>query len=317
MKIYFFSPKANQAIAQLNRYEDLIYQTRGLEFWIHSTYFFLKNNQKFIHPILTEIIPNEGVILFHKGFFPKNLKPNKNQFFVCIQADYGRHRFAQMHIVQNPYQVNNFRASKKSVFDQLFQFTSTNFISHWPQPSLIPRDLNRGNKIQNISFFGNKEQIPDELINHLNAKFINFKTHFEPLTWNDYKTTDIVLAIRTFNDNPHYNKPFSKIVNAILSDSLVIAGTESSAKFFKKNYYPELPIVSSTDELIKVIDLIIENPEKSFNSLKDARSKISKFTEEGVLLQWIKILEIATLKYEKYKKSSSLNKNIFFKYRAF
>ena len=88
-------------------------------------------------------------------------------------------------------------------------------------------------------------------------------------------------------------------------------------KFFKKNYYPELPIVSSIDELIKVIDLIIENPEKSFNSLKDARSKISKFTEEGVLLQWIKILEIATLKYEKYKKSSSLNKNIFFKYRAF
>ena len=317
MKIYFYSPKARETIEKLKIYEDLFFQSKGLEFWIHSTFFHLKIKQNLFEPILTDSIPEMGIIIFHKGFFPKDLKPNKNQFFICVQADYGRHKFAQMHIVQNPFQINNFQASKKSVLDSLFNFATTNFVSHWPQPSLLKRKLHRGNLIENISFFGNKEQIPNELEDYLNSKSINFKAHFDPSTWNNYEHTDIVLAIRSFDEKPYYNKPFSKIVNATLAGCLVIAGAESSAKFYKDNYYPELPIVSSTDELIKAIDLIIENPQDSFNCLRNSRSKIKNFTEEGVLLQWISILEFAVKKFEDYRESSNFSKEIFYRYRAF
>jgi hypothetical protein len=317
MRIYFYSPKAVETLEKVKSYEDLFLQSKGLEFWIHSTFFHLKTKQTLFEPILTDNIPEMGIIVFHKSFFTKDLKPNKNQFFICVQADYGRHKFAQMHIVQNPFQINNFRASKKSVIDNLFNYASTNFISHWPQPGLLLRDLERGYIIENISFFGNKEQIPIELVEYLNSRSINFKAHFDPSTWNNYEQTDIVLAIRSFDQKPHYNKPFSKIVNANLAGCLVIAGAESSAKFYKYNYYPELPIATTIDELIKAIDLIIGNPKDSFDRLRKSQSKIEKFTEDGVLLQWLSILEFAVTKFEDYKKSSNFSKEIFFKYRSF
>lgn len=316
MEIYFYSPKAEITIKTLTRYEDLISQTRGLECWIHMTYFFMKYKQTVFQPILTDIIPQRGIIVFHKGFFSKELKPNNEQFFVCIQADRGRHKFAQMHIVQNPYQTNNIKISKKSFFDRIFSFTNSSFISHWPQPSLITRDSNRGNKIENISFFGNKEQIPSDLILHLNSKSINFKTHFEPSSWNNYKTTDIALAIRSFDNSPYYTKPYSKIVNSILSDTLIIASPESSSKYFKQKYYPELQIVSSEDDLEEAIDFIIKNPEASFEALRKCRTRIDELTEDGVLLKWISTFDIAISKFESYKRSPRLYKSLFFIYRS-
>jgi len=321
MQVYFYSPIADTTLPNLNSYDDLIHQTkRGLEIWIHITYYMLKTNSKVIKPVLTSQIPDKGIIIFHKGFFPKNIKPNKNQYFICVQADYGRHRYAQMHLVQNPFQVSNFKFSKRTFFDKAFSFNSTYFITLWPQPSIKKRLSNRNYAIENISFYGNIQQVEngleDKLTNFCNNNNLRYVPRYDSLSWNDYSNTDITLAIRSFTNNQYFHKPFSKLVNSLIAGCLVIAAPESSSLFFKEKYYPHLPIVNSFDELKNEIIKIQKNPDIYFEHLNKSTNNIVDLLEVGVVAQWEQMLFYAQKQFTLWQNAFSLNRAFFLKYRS-
>ena len=321
MQVYFYSPIADTTLPNLNIYDDLIHQTkRGLEIWIHITYYMLKTHSKVIKPVLTSQIPDKGIIIFHKGFFPKNIKPNKNQYFICVQADYGRHRYAQMHLVQNPFQVSNFKYSKRTLFDNAFSFNSTYFITLWPQPSIKKRLSDRNNAIENISFYGNIQQVEngleDKLTNFCNNNNLRYVPRYDSLSWNDYSNTDITLAIRSFTNNQYYHKPFSKLVNSLIAGCLVIAAPESSSLFFKEKYYPHLPIVNSFDELKNEIIKIQKDPDIYFEHLKKSTNNIVDLLEVGVIAQWEQMLFYAQKQFSLWQNAFSLNRALFLKYRS-
>jgi hypothetical protein len=321
MKVYFYSPIANDTLKKLDSFDDLIYQTRrGLEIWIHITYYMLLHKSKLIEPILTQEIPDEGIVVFHKGFSPKEIKPNKNQYFICVQADYGRHKFAQMHLVQNPYQVSNFKLSRRSFFDNTFSFSSSNYITLWPQPSIIKRSLDRNISINNISFYGNIEQVEKGLEEYLTGfckkNGLQYTPKYDPLSWNDYSSTDITLAIRSFDNNSYYHKPFSKLVNAVIADCLVIAAPESSSLFFKEKYFPKLPIVDSIDGLSREINNIIKYPDIYFEHLNACKNRINELVDDGVVSQWEHMLFVANNQFLNWKNSSPITRSIFLNYRS-
>ena len=77
----------------------------------------------------------------------------------------------------------------------------SSFVYYWTQPSLIPRDPKRGDRFENISFFGDKKQFikeVDVLAAEIKKLGLNW-TMGSRENWNDYSATDCIVAVRRSN----------------------------------------------------------------------------------------------------------------------
>ena len=154
--IYYYYP---------NKIPNTLDYKSGLDCWILKTFWKLKEYKSDLNIHLVNYIPDEGIIIFHKGFFPKDIVPSNTQLFVCVQADYGRHKYAQYHIAQNPLGVSNFNFSKRSFLEEkLFSFTKSYFIAHWNQNDIIKRNSSRGESFKNVCFYGIDQNFPQKLL---------------------------------------------------------------------------------------------------------------------------------------------------------
>ena len=319
MKVYFYTTDID-SWNDLESSGDLMSQTRGLQCWIHMTTYYLRKYSKIIEPIVVNQVPEEGIIVFHKGYFPKLYKPGRNQFFVCIQADYGRHRYAQMHLVQNPLQLQGFNGGFQSAIDPVFSFTKRQFLPLWPQPSIIERNPDRKYAVEHVGFFGNPQEFLSDEIGKfetfLKGNGLNIRYKFDPADWADYSTTDIALAIRSFSNLPYYNKPVSKLVNAVLAGSLIVAGDESSSRFFKKRYFPEMHLVATLDDTQRAIKQLLDDPVSAFEKVSNCRARLEEFSIENLTYSWEQLLLEAEGKFKKWKKMNSMKHRAFLLLRS-
>ena len=293
----------------------------GVDCWILKTFWKLKEYKSDLNIHLVNYIPDEGIIIFHKGFFPKDIVPSNTQLFVCVQADYGRHQYAQYHIAQNPLGVSNFNFSKRSFLEEkLFSFTKSYFIAHWNQNDIIKRNSSRGESFKNVCFYGIDQNFPQKLLEpsfkeKLKKEGIDLKIITDSDQWNDYSETDCVLAIRDFENKPHYNKPFSKIINSYLAGVPVIAGNESSSLYLKNGLGIGISIVTNPDECFNAIKQVKENYLSSLKRIIIDKVKLKEFQDEAIVLSWDKLLLEMQQNYQLWRNSSSLAKNIYIKYR--
>jgi hypothetical protein len=310
--IYFYYP---------NKIPNTLDYKSGLDCWILKTFWKLKEYKSDLNIHLVNYIPDEGIIIFHKGFFPKDIMPSNTQLFVCVQADYGRHQYAQYHIAQNPLGVSNFNFSKRSFLEEkLFSFTKSYFIAHWNQNDIIKRNSSRGESFKNVCFYGIAPNFPKDLLEpsfreKLKSEGIELKIITDSDQWNDYSETDCVLAIRDFENKPHYNKPFSKIVNSYLAGVPVIAGNESSSLYLKNGLGIGISIVTNPDECFNAIKQVKENYLSSLKRIIIDKDKLKEFQDEAIVLSWDKLLREMQHNYQLWLNSSSLAKNIYIKYR--
>ena len=310
--IYFYYP---------NKIPNTLDYKSGLDCWILKTFWKLKEYKSDLNIHLVNYIPDEGIIIFHKGFFPKDIMPSNTQLFVCVQADYGRHQYAQYHIAQNPLGVSNFNFSKRSFLEEkLFSFTKSYFIAHWNQNDIIKRNSSRGESFKNVCFYGIDQNFPQKLLEpsfkeKLKKEGIDLKIITDSDQWNDYSETDCVLAIRDFENKPHYNKPFSKIVNSYLAGVPVIAGNESSSLYLKNGLGIGISIVTNPDECFNAIKQVKENYLSSLKRIIIDKDKLKEFQDEAIVLSWDKLLREMQHNYQLWLNSSSLAKNIYIKYR--
>ena len=310
--IYYYYP---------NKIPNTLDYKSGLDCWILKTFWKLKEYKSDLNIHLVNYIPDEGIIIFHKGFFPKDIVPSNTQLFVCVQADYGRHQYAQYHIAQNPLGVSNFNFSKRSFLEEkLFSFTKSYFIAHWNQNDIIKRNSSRGESFKNVCFYGIAPNFPKDLLEpsfreKLKSEGIELKIITDSDQWNDYSETDCVLAIRDFENKPHYNKPFSKIINSYLAGVPVIAGNESSSLYLKNGLGIGISIVTNPDECFNAIKQVKENYLSSLKRIIIDKDKLKEFQDEAILLSWDKLLREMQHNYQLWLNSSSLAKNIYIKYR--
>jgi hypothetical protein len=318
MKVYFYTKDTLEYKTNNNAIQG---QLPGYINWIKRTYFQLSQikNTEFEF-VLTDKVPDEGIIIFHKGYFDKDRKPNARQYFICIQADHGRHKYAQMHIVQNPCQLNNFFTNRKSIGDKLFNFSGNVFIPYWILVNIIPRAPDRGIVIKNIYFFGRSVNFISGKVEKLEADLkklgLNLIVDYNANNWSDYSAADIVLAIRDFSNSKYYYKPFSKIVNALSANTIVIAAPESSSLYFKNKYFPDLPIVNSYQDLIHTITSIANNSSFYFEKIHMYKTKMNEFNEENIVKKWVDFLTLARRKSLIWQDSYKLYYKLYYLYRS-
>lgn len=279
-------------------------------FWTLQTYLYLK---EYGFPCeLVNTMPNEGIVLSHRDFLDASFRPPKNLLLVCLRSDVDRHPYAQLHIVQNPNQI--IKKSPISLWE-------SHFMPHWPQASLVPRDPQRGDKFENVTFIGNEVNLVPEFredfwyeqLENLGLQFQKKLAHDE---WHDHSNIDVIIAIRSWGKQNYWRgKPASKLYNAWHAGIPAILGFETAFKAEKKS---DLDYIEATSvaEVISALKLLRDNPNLRRSMVKNGLIRAKETQPQQMVDKWQNfILNVAVPAYYNWQAMPSWQQKLFFQMR--
>jgi hypothetical protein len=237
--------------------------------------------------VLSPNLPTSGVIVAFAGSIPGNFRPTRDQYLVSISADGPPCRLADMHIVQNKEQTKWLR--------------NAHFIPHWPQPGLVPRTMSRGERFENIMYFGD----PANLAPELRAEHWSKSLKALGLNWRiigpddprlaDFSSVDAVVAVRSFTRQGFIRKPASKLVNSWIAGVPAILGVEYA---FREVGHPgdDYFEAYSYETCLDSIALLKEDEGLRARIVQCGRIRASAFSVDQVSRRWMQILRFALVK---------------------
>lgn len=258
---------------------------------------------------LTDILPDNGIIFAHSDFLSSSDKPSSKKFIVEIKPDRKLScYFANFVIVQCRLDPLRNWLTKP--------FIHSAYVPYWPQPSLIPRDPNRGARFENVYYMGNASQFLEnvnELENEIAQLGLTLKMP-PRAKWHDYSEADVVVAVRPLKnlladfsgDRDQFRKPASKLINAWLAGVPAILSPEPSYKDIKLSDLDFLE-ASNVSEIIEQLKLLAANPKLRNLMRHNSLTRASEISPNKNLQAWANIIgsEIIPI-YLKWLKSPCL-----------
>lgn len=248
--------------------------------WIYQTWALLISSGTPCYALL-ETPSTEGIIIALGIAASSSLKMPDSPFFVDVVADGAPHPGAHLHIVQN-------RAHAKKLPNAIF-------MPHWSQPGLIPRDPQRGNRFENLCFYGHSKNLAQEL---QTARWrqqlqdeLGIQLHFPPVEcWHDYSQTDCAIAVRDFSRSPHWNKPATKLYNAWLAGVPFIGGLDSA---YAADGRPGIDylVATSPEEVFEHLRHLKEDESFRSRLVNNSATPAKEFTREAILERWRECVE--------------------------
>lgn len=309
--IYFFLPKHDippfknlPTEKNISRFPNL-FLSPALN-WTWRTYYHL--SQCGFPCKLVDSLPNEGIIVSSACNLPILFRPNPKQFIISCVADSPPLVFAQCQIFQSTFQASQWNGY--NIFPQVTYFP------HWPQPGLIKRSAERGDKFTNLSYFGAPSQLAlclqsKEII----GKFrdIGFTLSYNFQNYHDYSEVDCVFAIRQFNQKIVSNKPASKLINAWRAGVPAILGKEAAFQEQRHSVFDYIEVDSVT-ELMNASIKLRDDKFLRNKMVQEGIKRSEEFSVDRLTSQWSKFLkdEVPIL-YDKWCSLSWLERNLFYK----
>jgi hypothetical protein len=264
---------------------------RGKYTWTLQTYLNLKDAG---YPCeLVQELPASGVVVSHRDFLPIFLRPRANLFVVCIKADRNPHSWADFQVVQN---------ANDSLRDTADGARRSAAMSFWPQPSLLKRDAARGARCENVAYLGRTLNLAEELraeawSAELARQGMNWSVPERP-QWNDYRTIDVTVSVRSFDTrtlahDPVRNvdsKPASKLVNSWLAGVPAILGRESAYTRVRRSPLDFIEIESMAD-LRAALQSLRSEPARYADMVENGWMRSADFAQEAVTAQWRRLLD--------------------------
>ncbi|HVF80444.1 MAG TPA: hypothetical protein VM884_00840 [Flavisolibacter sp.] len=273
--------------------------------WTWGTYHRLK--KKGYNVKLSNEMPLKGIVVVNSLNLPLFQKPSDDILLISILADSPPAFYPQINVSQNPLQFRD--------YPKLLRFPIWRHIAHWPQPGIIIRDKDRGDRFENIAFFGHRDQMEPylqsvEFLSELNKMNVNFTVVDKK--FDDYSSVDAVLAIREFGDQPYLNKPYSKLINAWAAGVPVVAGMESSFQSIKKSGL-DFIAVKNKIELTNALKSLQQNSELRHQMVLNGTERSKEFTEEKIIETWGALLfNEAQFYYDKWINKNKVSKAMFY-----
>jgi len=311
--VYFYIPKKNWAddlSGNIDKDWYLLIKKYGTltTSWIVQTYLNLKNNN-FPCKAISEL-SQDGIILACKSDLPDKIRISSSSFIVCVKADQRQHLFSPYHIVQNPFNYL-LRKDKKN--------SSSYYMLHWPQPGLVSRDPNRGDKFENIAFFGDiRYNLAAELggalwkesLSSLGLNWIVID-QTQIAKWNDYSYIDAIVAVRSFDKRRYDSKPASKLYNAWHAGVPAILGPESAYKAERKSELDYIE-VQYLKEAIEAIKRLKNDKEFRNRMVENGRIRAKETEKAEIIKRWEHFLtEIAPPAYERWRAMPDFKRKSF------
>jgi hypothetical protein len=272
--------------------------------WTVKTYGYL--SQTGFPCRLTAQLPDEGIIVSHREFFPDRLVPNDRQLFVCIVADHWRHSFAQLHLVQNP---------RDPILMHSSPLWPAAFLPHWPETGVIPRDPARGARVQNVSYFGLPGRLAPQLLSaKFAARLLEHGFSFRIVgreRWNDYSDTDAVLAVRSFARVSFHKYPPSKLYNSWIAGVPALLGQESAYRTERRSAYDYFE-VRSVDDILATLVRLRDDPALRAAVSRNCTERAAGITPARIAAAWIDFLTTRALPaYCAWRRRSALSRRAF------
>jgi hypothetical protein len=224
------------------------YMRGGVYAWIVQTFQHLRDAGLACE--LTNRLPVEGILVAHRKSLPRDFVAPRGVLFVCVRADATFHPFAHLHVVLN-------RRALSSWFPSFY-------MPHWPQPGLLPRDTARGDAWKNAAFFGDPVCFAGEISGsawEATLQELGLKWHLvPPEKWHDFRETDVVVAVRSFDRHRHENKPPTKLFNAWHAGVPAVLGRESAYQQERRAALDYLEVNSFT-EVVGALRRLKANPQ--------------------------------------------------------
>ena len=268
--------------------------------WTLQTYLYLK---KANFPCqLVGKMPEEGIVLVHRNTLPFNFKPSAKLLVICLKADKPARPYAQLHVVQNILETEKLKPSY--------------YIPHWPQPGLIKRNPQRGDRFENVAFFGTGGNLSPELLTQSwrdRLEKIGLQWLFKNRQqWNDFSDVDAVVAVRKFDEeNSGKWKPPTKLYNSWHAGVPAILAPEPAYREQKKSELDYIE-VNSIEEIITALIRLRDEPKLRDQTIANAKIRSQETTIEKLVEYWGNFLiNIAVPAYQDWRNSSEFNRQIF------
>jgi hypothetical protein len=282
----------------------------GNYIWTVKTYGYLS---KLGFPCqLTQKLPDEGIIVTHREFFTNGMVPNRRQLFVCVVADFRRHPFAQLHVVQNPRDPLLARATPA---------WPAAFMPHWPESGLIPRDPARGDSFENVSYFGLPTRLAPQLrsaqfATRLREHGFNFRIVSRD-RWNDYSDTDAVLAVRSFAPVSWHKFPPTKLYNCWIAGVPGLLGGESAYQAERRSEYDYFE-VRSADEVLGTLLRLRGDPALRAAVARNGAERAAGVDPMRIAARWAAFLNsVAVPAWQDWQRRSDASRTAFQATRRF
>ncbi len=287
LPIYFYIP-AQFWPAQLPSSPDENWPGFGLGMYTWTIQTYLRLRAIAFPCQLVSELPARGVILVdHNHLRAMRFKPERPQFIVCLKQDGLPYPYAQYHIVQNPCDAAaNLRY---------------HYMPHWPQPGLVERHPERGDRFENVAFFGHSINLAPALqtpawqhaLMDMGLKWcaIANRNHWRDYhsldhRWNDYGDVDVIVAVRSFGTrNPFHHKPATKLYNAWLAGVPAILGYESA---FRSEGQPGVNYLEATtpDAVLQALATLRDNVALRHQVVNQGCQAAQNFTADQTVQRW-------------------------------
>jgi len=280
----------------------------GIYAWTLQTYLRLKA-EGFPCELVGEL-PTEGIVLVHRNSLRvhnDNFKPTPKLLLICLKAELREYPYAQIHIVQNPRETEILKDSY--------------YIPHWSQPGLIPRNPARGDRFENIAFFGHEVNLAPSLLHpSWQNQLESLGLHWQPIInrnrwdnyqdidnrWNDYSEVDAIVAVRSFDQQQLYlsrnyiSKPATKLYNAWLASVPAILGCESAYQAERQHLLDYLEVTSPTD-ILSALKRLLDEPALRQEIVKNGQIRAQKIHPSNITSRWCSFLnDIAVPAYYRW-----------------
>lgn len=299
IKRYIFAPFPwqKELLSLLERGE--VWSGRHSNFtpWIAQTYAELvKRGFDFA---ITDSLSVDGIILADRDTLGNSYPFLPNSLLICAKSDREFHPSATFHVTHNRRDEHN--VEKKKVW-------GAHYIDHWPMPNIIPRDSQRGSKLENIAYIGSRSQLADELKDsswkqRLAQIGINWIPIFDPSLWNDYTNIDLIVAARRFPSYPYYNKGLIKLINSWYAGVPSLLAPESSFINEKVSEYDFIQI-NSVEDTYRSIRFLQSNPIFYLRMIERCKERSQLLTREAISTQWVDLFREVDIFYDSWKRMS-------------
>jgi hypothetical protein len=281
-----------QALGQLDPDQDWREFVTGERAWVLQTY--LRLRQAGCAAELSDRLPRRGIAVFsasHRARIARGPVQRTGAFLLATRQDRRETLFADAEVVQNPAQANA---------------SNLLHVPHWPQPGLLPRDGARGDALRRIEYKGFSGNLhadfrdpawPRFLAGHGIEWVCDGKVYAQGATdglqlqWNDFRETDLVLAVRPASTDLHLRKPATKLCNAWLAGVPAMLGPESAYRSLRRDEL-DFVEVSTRAEAEAAVLRMLRQPGLYAAMRQRAQRRAAECGIERVTERWLQVLQV-------------------------
>jgi len=261
----------------------------GVYVWVLQTFVRLRAAGAPVR--LTRTAPLTGIVVTHSDYVERLLAEARSPAdltIVSARADRPPQTYADVEIVQNASSVGNFQI----------------FVPSWTQPGLIPRHIGRGTRIENVAYVGARKQLHPEFADRdwrdaLRRRGLSWSTRMVTFTgndqcyaghgWNDYATTDVVVALRPPALWTQTTKPGAKLTNAWAAGVPAILSPERPYRELRQSPLDYLEARNAI-EALAAIDQLCGDPQLYTAMIENGIARAREFDAQRLTARWAEVL---------------------------